>query len=417
MTAIVGALEAELSEKTIKVAELEGSLQLKETVSLQLKQQLSEKTVSVVELEERLQLKEAIATQLQQRLSEESMKVATLEGDLQLKVSVASRLQQKISEQTMRVIELEEHMHLKDTLVSQLQQKLALKESQLCDKDAEVALLKRSLPNVQSSPAQDLSSPSNSFWIVPREEVCLETTLLGSGAWGFVRKGVFCGQQVAVKCLHEALLSQYTIDQIQREINLMAQVRHPNLVLFIAAVVDKVGAPMIVTELLDISLRNALFKNLVTSGRIYILRDVAAALNYLHCHRHPIVHRDVSSANILLQLLGEGRCRAKLSDFGSANLVSHATTPVPGALVYTAPEALTEVRKAQSPSIDVYSFGVLMGEVVTGNFPNTAEFQSMLQQVQASSPKVHGLILQCANKSPFARPKMSDVLHALTEML
>lgn len=417
MSAFISALEAKLSEKNAKVAQLEESLHSQESLASQLKQRLSEKTVSFVELEESLQTREDTSSQLQQQLSEESAKVAMLEEDLQMKDSITARLQQRVAEQAVKIAEIEESLQRKESLVSRLQKAVAMKETEICEKDAEIALLKRKLKNTPSAGAQEPSHAGSTFWLVPRGDVYLQSTLLGSGAWGFVQKGVFRGQEVAVKCLHETLLSRYTIDQIQREISLMAQVRHPNLVLFIAAVVDKEGAPMIVTELLDESLRVALLKKLISGSRLPILRDVAAALNYLHCHQSPIVHRDVSSANVLLQLVGEGKYRAKLTDFGSANLVSHATTPAPGAPVYTAPEALTEVRKAQSSSIDVYSFGVLMTEVLTGTFPDPAELQSMLQQVQLDAPKAHHLVLRCINKNAHARPKMSVVLQTLTEMI
>ena len=87
----------------------------------------------------------------------------------------------------------------------------------------------------------------------------------------------------------------------------MAKVRHPNLLLFIAAVLDMPNRsdPIIITELLDTDLRKAYQNNQLANNRVrlFILRDVAAALNYLHLQREPIIHRDVSSANVLLQAL------------------------------------------------------------------------------------------------------------------
>ena len=79
---------------------------------------------------------------------------------------------------------------------------------------------------------------------------------------------------------------------------------------------------------------------------------MADALNYLHLQQDPIVHRDVSSSNILLQSLPNDYYRAKLSDFGSANLLRYATTPGPRAALYIAPEVFSCER--QSISMDVY---------------------------------------------------------------
>ena len=101
---------------------------------------------------------------------------------------------------------------------------------------------------------------------------------------------------------------------------------------------------LIITELLDTDLRNAYQNGKLASDhvRLSVLRDVAAALNYLHLQREPIIHRDVNSANVLLQELPDRYWRGKLSDFGSANLARFATTPGPGAIVYCAPEAFSK---------------------------------------------------------------------------
>ena len=97
--------------------------------------------------------------------------------------------------------------------------------------------------------------------------------------------------------------------------------------------------------------------------RLSILRDVSAALNYLHLQPNPIIHRDVSSANVLLLALPNNKWRGKLSDFGSANLVQHASTPGPGAAMYTAPEVFR--GEQQSTKMDTFSFGKLLCEVFT----------------------------------------------------
>jgi len=65
----------------------------------------------------------------------------------------------------------------------------------------------------------------------------------------FVVAGRFRGKAVAIKCLHQEILSQFTIGQIQHEISIMAELNHPNLVLFIAAIMDGDSSPMITTEL------------------------------------------------------------------------------------------------------------------------------------------------------------------------
>ena len=119
----------------------------------------------------------------------------------------------------------------------------------------------------------------------------------------------------------------------------MAQLRHPNLLQFIGAVLDHPsGNPMIITEIMDISLRGAYEKKQLSpvpvSICLSIMRDVAVGLNYLHCLPDPIIHRDVSSANVLLESKGPGKWKTKISDFGSAKLARSAVTKAAGAEVY-----------------------------------------------------------------------------------
>ena len=229
--------------------------------------------------------------------------------------------------------------------------------------------------------------------------------------------GSFRGQKVAIKQLHSIIVSPHLSQLVRREISLMAKIRHPNILCFIAAVLDTPdeSGPLIITELLDTDLRNAYQNGQLASDRVRlsILMDVAAALNYLHLLREPIIHRDVSSANVLLQALPDRKWRGKLSDFGSANLARDATTPGPGAIVYSAPEALYEGK--QSSKIDVFSYGKLLCEVLTSQFPFPSDFPSMLQSIAQKCPRIHKLIKTCVDRNPVSRPAMSSVVDQLEE--
>ena len=241
----------------------------------------------------------------------------------------------------------------------------------------------------------------------------------GLGAWGRVVKGRFRGQEVAVKTIHTDLDSPYAISLARREISLMAKGRHPNLLRFIAAALDTpTSRPVILTEVMDKSLRSAYRDHtLSTPVKVSIMRDVAAALNYLHLLKEPIIHRDVSSANVLLLALPHNCWRAKLSDFGSANLARLSVTAAPGAEVYAAPEvprssASEEVR--QFPSLDVYSYGVLLCEVYSSEFPYRGRFPALLRSLAGAHPKIHQLVTFCIEQDPIKRPSMAYVLEQLT---
>ena len=256
------------------------------------------------------------------------------------------------------------------------------------------------------------------LWEVPRTAVQVSQTILGTGGWGYVAKGTFRGQEVAVKFLHQGILSPQNKWRVRREISIMSQLRHPNLLLLIGAVLtSEEEGPLIITELLDTSLRSEYMKNsLGEESKMSVLRDVASALTYLHSHPHsPIIHRDVSSSNVLLEAI---RCerlwKAKLSDFGSANLCHLATTPAEGAAVYAAPEVSTEHRSKQTAKIDVYSFGVLMCEVCLCRFPPERQhFPEMLSNVRLKYPKMFDLSLNCTRNTPQERPEMEEVLQIL----
>ena len=268
--------------------------------------------------------------------------------------------------------------------------------------------------HVQQAPSQQAQQTQQSeFWEVPRMEVSLNMQkIIGTGAWGFVVEGTFRGQLVAVKSLHDMIRSPKVVEIMRKEIAIMAQVRHPNLVLLIAAVIDTENDPLIVTELLDISLRKAYEKKrLQGSSKLSIFRDIAAALNYLHLHQSgEIIHRDVSSGNVLLEAKPNNQWKAKLSDFGSAKLAIEAKTKGPGAPIYSAPEILKEMGICHTAKVDIYSYGILLCEVTEEQFPDEESLPSMIQAVQGKWAFMHRLITSCVQDHPDNRPTMSYVL-------
>lgn len=205
---------------------------------------------------------------------------------------------------------------------------------------------------------------SQPFWVVSRQEIHLTSENLGEGGWANVKVAVFRGQRVAAKCLHHQIISAHNIRLFTREMNIAAQARHPNLLQFIGATMD--DEPVILTELLSITLRRFMETTTLSKQLIKSLSgDVARALNYLHLTSpDPIIHRDISSANVLLETTGEGCWKAKVSDYGSANFMRYTTTSGPGNPLYSAPE-VGDPRK-HSPKMDVYSFGILLIEMCSG---------------------------------------------------
>ena len=214
------------------------------------------------------------------------------------------------------------------------------------------------------------------FWVASCREVELTQQIIGSGACGMVHVGWFRGKKVAVKQIHPKKVAPLDPILVQKELSLLSKIHHPNLVLLVAAVLDHpTGSPLLVTELMDMSLRTAYEQNKLSGSKpkLAVIRDIAAGLNYLHLQPDPVIHRDITSANVLLLALAEGRWIAKLSDFVSAKLVRLADAVDP----YTAPETVSSQPLSLSPKLDVFSFGILLCELISQQYPDPKRLQAI----------------------------------------
>ena len=236
----------------------------------------------------------------------------------------------------------------KDELVvqnSSLQADLTAKEVQVHRLELSLATSQRALEE-----SQQIKEPCD--WVVSRDEVQTTDKCLGVGGWGKVSVGSFRGCKVAVKEIHDLILSPYNRRLFEREISIASKCRHPCLLQFIGATNDD-GIPLFITELLDKSLRALLEERQLADTEISIISlDVCLALNYLHNMKpSPILHRDVRSANVLLWRQGD-QWRGKVSDYGTAKFVQQTMTRTPGAVIYSAPEA---VSSNQTPKVSLWA--------------------------------------------------------------
>lgn len=150
-------------------------------------------------------------------------------------------------------------------------------------------------------------------WMFPLKEVQITDVILGKGAYGEVRIGKWRNISVAVKRLHQNV--DITIDSennqemlhgFKQEMDILSKLRHPNLVLFLGACCDSSVSnfpTVLLTELLPCSLYDILEVNKIKLSMAEILDislDITQGLHYLHSYDPAIIHRDISSKNILI---------------------------------------------------------------------------------------------------------------------
>ncbi|XP_015694851.2 cysteine-rich receptor-like protein kinase 6 isoform X2 [Oryza brachyantha] len=197
-----------------------------------------------------------------------------------------------------------------------------------------------------------------------------EDKRLGEGGFGVVYKGILPdGQEIAVKRLSQN--SRQGIGELKTELVLVAKLNHKNLVRLVGVCLEKHENILVYEYLPNRSLDIVLFdaqknKELPWAMRYNIIEGIARGLQYLHeDSQMKIVHRDLKASNILL----DSTYNPKISDFGLAKIYggdrSHIITKrIAGTLGYMSPEYA--MRGQYSIKSDVFSFGVLVLEIVTG---------------------------------------------------
>ena len=207
----------------------------------------------------------------------------------------------------------------------------------------------------------------------------IKTSSLGVGSYGAVYRSLCDELPCAAKILHPTLFetndpgTRKIMERFEQECQFLSGVRHPHIVQYLGVSRDpESGLPVLLMELMDSSLTRFLEQSeepLPFHTQVDICHGMALALAYLHSNG--IVHRDLSSNNVLL--IGPGN-RAKVTDFGMSKLAdaNPRMTPMtmcPGTLAYMAPEALKD-PPVYSNKLDCFSFGVLGVQTIIRQFPD-----------------------------------------------
>ena len=200
---------------------------------------------------------------------------------------------------------------------------------------------------------------------------------LGHGAYGAVYKAKCDQLPCAAKVLHSTIIdprdpgATHIMKRFQQECSFLESIRHPHIVLYLGTAYDpETRLPVLLMELLDESLTELLERStqsLAFHIQVDICHDIALAV--AHLHTKGIIHRDLSSNNVLIT---SGK-RAKVTDFGMSKLTKApfgvtTLTMCPGTLPYMPPEALREPL-TYTKKLDCFSEGVIMIQVCTRRWP------------------------------------------------
>ncbi|XP_058043198.1 mitogen-activated protein kinase kinase kinase 13 isoform X2 [Ahaetulla prasina] len=192
-------------------------------------------------------------------------------------------------------------------------------------------------------------------WEVPFEEIS-ELQWLGSGAQGAVFLGKFRTEDVAIKKVRE---------QSETDIKHLRKLKHPNIIAFKGVCTQAPCYCIIMEYCAHGQLYEVLRAGRKVTPRLLVdwSTGIASGMNYLHLHK--IIHRDLKSPNVLVT----HNDTVKISDFGTSKELSDKSTKMSfaGTVAWMAPEVIR--NEPVSEKVDIWSFGVVLWELLTGEIP------------------------------------------------
>ncbi|CAN6555671.1 unnamed protein product [Malus baccata var. baccata] len=247
---------------------------------------------------------------------------------------------------------------------------------------------------------------------------------IASGSCGDLYRGIYLGQDVAVKILRSEHLNDALEDEFAQEVAILREVHHSNVVRFIGAC-TKSPHLFIVTEYMPGgSLYDYLHKNhniLKLSELLKFAIDVCKGMEYLH--HNNIIHRDLKTANLLMDTNNV----VKVADFGVARFQNQegVMTAETGTYRWMAPEVIN--HQPYDQKADVFSFAIVLWELVTAKVPydTMTPLQAALGVRQGLRPEIpnngHPEVLElmqsCWDSVPSNRPSFSDIRAQLESLL
>jgi serine/threonine protein kinase/ABC-type phosphate transport system substrate-binding protein len=276
-------------------------------------------------------------------------------------------------------------------------------------------------------------------WEIDPDDIDVsEATVLGAGGYGVVYRTVWRGTDVAVKVISERIgeagggggNNGETRRAFADEVRVMCALRHPNVVLFMAAC-TKPPKMCIVMEYMALGslydlLHNELVPDVPHALVVKMAYQAAKGMHFLHSSG--VVHRDLKSLNLLL----DAKWNVKVSDFGLTRFkadLAHgggAGEAMQGTVQWLAPEVLDETVGVDYMQADVYAFGIVLWEMLTrckpyaGMSPPSIAVQvirdNLRPTIPADAPADYvALIDECWHRDPVIRPAFVDIQHRLSD--
>eukprot|EP01029_Cantina_marsupialis_P020822 TRINITY_DN491_c0_g1_i1.p1 TRINITY_DN491_c0_g1~~TRINITY_DN491_c0_g1_i1.p1 ORF type:complete len:382 (-),score=93.17 TRINITY_DN491_c0_g1_i1:462-1607(-) len=217
--------------------------------------------------------------------------------------------------------------------------------------------------------AEDGSEP----WEIDRKKIKLRKKI-GEGSFGEVWYGFWLGSPVAVKTIISSLETNHEfIESFVDEIRLMSTLHHPNVVMFLGACMEPRKLCLVLEYCDNGNLHRLLRDQKIQFNFQTMLKfalDIARGIHYLHSKEH-IIQRDLKSRNVLV----DKNMNMKIADFGLSRLVDQAgqaqNMTACGTPAWTAPEIVR--REAYDEKVDVYSFGIVLWELLVRDEPFRGE--------------------------------------------
>lgn len=247
---------------------------------------------------------------------------------------------------------------------------------------------------------------------------------VASGSCGDLYRGVYLGQDVAVKILRSEHLTEASEDEFAQEVAILREVQHENVVRFIGACTKSPDLCIITEYMPGGSLYNYLHRSkkaLKLSELLKFAIDVSKGMEYLHLN--DIIHRDLKSANLLMDTLQV----VKVADFGVARVLHQegVMTAETGTYRWMAPEVIN--HQPYDQKADIFSFAIVLWELLTAKIPyeNMTPLQAALGVRQGLRPEIPkdihprlcDLMQRCWDMVPSNRPPFSIIRVELEDIL